>query len=240
MFDPSLAGAGVHTITYCFSDIGTGCIDSCNFAITVEYPQTTFYQDADSDGYGNLAVSILGCTVSVGFVSNSGDCNDENEAIHPDAEEVCNGVDDNCDGLVDNVLLQEGVWSQKADFGGSARNSGVGFSIGSKAYIGIGVGKKDFWEYDPITDIWSQKADFEGLGRYNAVGFSIDARGYIGTGTDGSLKKDFWEYDPSTNIWIQKADFGGTAREAAVGFSIGTKGYIGTGVDGGDKKILGV
>jgi hypothetical protein len=126
------------------------------------------------------------------------------------------------------------TWTQKADFGGTARSAAVGFSIGSKGYIGTGCCYfKDFWEYDPATNTWTQKADFGGTARGPAVGFSIGSRGYIGTGYDGSYRKDFWEYDPATNTWTQKADFGGTARSGAVGFSIGSKGYIGTGDDGG-------
>jgi hypothetical protein len=50
------------------------------------------------------------------------------------------------------------TWTQKADFGGTARLFAVGFSIGSKGYIGTGIigsappgiiVTKDFWEYDP-------------------------------------------------------------------------------------------
>lgn len=132
-------------------------------------------------------------------------------------------------------------WTQKADFGGAKRFGAVGFSIGTKGYIGTGLLYsnggifyfKDFWEYDPNTDSWTQKADFGGTPRSVAVGFSIGTKGYIGTGgLDINFYKDFWEYDPLTNNWTQKADFGGTARTGAVGFSIGNKGYIGTGYDG--------
>jgi photosystem II stability/assembly factor-like uncharacterized protein len=132
------------------------------------------------------------------------------------------------------------TWTQKADFGGTARNSAVGFSIGSKGYVGTGsdgVSRKDFWEYDPSANSWLQKADFGGTSRYSAVGFNIGSIGYIGTGfaTDG-IKKDFWEYDPAVNTWLQKADFGGLARYSATGFSIIQKGYIGTGVAGSFVK----
>jgi subtilisin family serine protease/N-acetylneuraminic acid mutarotase len=127
-----------------------------------------------------------------------------------------------------------GVWTQKADFVGGTRYYAVGFSIGSKGYIGTGQDssssyKKDFWEYDPATNIWTRKADFGGTARRGAVGFSINNKGYVGTGYNSSWNKDFWEYDQITNIWTRKADFGGTARSGAVGFSIGNKGYIGTG-----------
>ena len=124
-------------------------------------------------------------------------------------------------------------WTQKADFGGSAREGAVGFSIGTNGYIGTGEDgsgfKKDFWQWNQTTNSWTQKADFGGTARYRAVGFSIGANGYIGTGNDGTYKKDFWEYDTILNTWTQMTAFLGLGRFEAVGFSIGSKGYIGTG-----------
>jgi N-acetylneuraminic acid mutarotase len=106
------------------------------------------------------------------------------------------------------------IWTRKADFGGIARWWAVGFSIAGKGYIGTGsrymdehgnpktTVYKDFWEYDPATDIWIQRADV-GVGtRGRAVGFSIGNRGFIGTGwgqpsgTTYAYYKDFWEYEP--------------------------------------------
>lgn len=133
-----------------------------------------------------------------------------------------------------------GSWTQKANFGGTARNSAVGFSIGSKGYIGTGddgARKKDFWEYDPVTDAWTQKAAFGGTARAEATGFSIGTKGYIGTGQDNSsMKNDFWEWDQNTNTWTQRANFSGAARTGAVGFSIGDKGYIGCGDSGASDR----
>lgn len=131
-------------------------------------------------------------------------------------------------------------WTQKADFGGTARFYAVGFSIGDKGYVGTGFDgaeTKDFWEYDPASDTWTQKADFGGTARYIAAGFSIGDKGYIGTGSaSAGYEKDFWEYDTISNAWTQKADFGGTARRNATAFSIGDKGYIGTGYDVAYRK----
>ncbi len=126
----------------------------------------------------------------------------------------------------------QGTWNSKANFGGTARAFGVGFSIGTKGYLGTGndgVSRNDFWEWDQATDVWTQRADFGGTARSYAIGFSIGTKGYIGTGSDGGYNQDFWEWDQSSNIWTQKATFGGTGRYNAVGFSIGTKGYIGIG-----------
>ena len=63
--------------------------------------KSTFYQDSDGDGFGNAAVSVEACSAPVGYVSDGTDCNDARADIHPTATEVCNGVDDNCDGKID-------------------------------------------------------------------------------------------------------------------------------------------
>ncbi len=125
------------------------------------------------------------------------------------------------------------TWTQKADFGGTAREAAVGFSVDGKGYVGTGWDtalSKDFWEYDPSTNIWTQKADFGGSARTAGTGFSLNGKGYLGTGSIGlgNNSGDFWQYDPMANTWTQKADFS-TARQGAVGFSIGSKGYQGTG-----------
>jgi N-acetylneuraminic acid mutarotase len=141
----------------------------------------------------------------------------------------------------------EGNWTKKANVGGVERYEAVGFSIGSKGYIGTGSTNpdvsnmkfdtkpsqllKDFWEYDPAKDTWTQKADFGGTARERAIGFAIGNKGYIGTGWDhvakGKIASDFWEYDPAANKWAKKADFEGRHRFDALGFSIGNKGYVG-------------
>ena len=93
------------------------------------------------------------------------------------------------------------VWTKKADFPGTIGCGAVGFSIGSKGYIGTGninstTYSKEFWEWDQVTNVWTKKADFGGNARDYAVGFSIGNKGYIGTGFDGSqtsyLYNDFW------------------------------------------------
>lgn len=137
-------------------------------------------------------------------------------------------------------VFSQGTWTQKSDFGGVGRSHGVGFSIGTKGYIGMGVdatafpgsAKKDFWEWDQASNAWTQKPDFPSTARRKAIGFSIGTKGYIGCGQDASgYKKDFYEFDPTTNTWTTKTNFGGTARAGAVSFVIGSKGYVGTGYD---------
>jgi hypothetical protein len=40
---------------------------------------------------------------------------------------------------------------------------------------------RDFWEYDPSSNVWTRKADFGGKKRSDAVGFSVGGKGYLGT-----------------------------------------------------------
>ena len=65
---------------------------------------STFYRDMDGDGYGNPSQSSASCTMPPGHVADSTDCNDGDAAIHPGAAEVCNGVDENCNSLIDDGL----------------------------------------------------------------------------------------------------------------------------------------
>lgn len=62
---------------------------------------TTFYQDLDNDGYGDSDVQTQACTVPNGYEAVAGDCDDNDASIHPDAAELCNSVDEDCDGQVD-------------------------------------------------------------------------------------------------------------------------------------------
>jgi hypothetical protein len=62
-----------------------------------------YFRDFDGDGYGtSLVPPILDCSAPAGYVDKGGDCSEEDPAINPGAQEVCNNVDDDCDGEVDD------------------------------------------------------------------------------------------------------------------------------------------
>lgn len=61
-----------------------------------------FYNDVDLDGYGSLVDIVVACSVPPGYNTISGDCQDVNPYVHPNAPELCNGIDDDCDGDIDN------------------------------------------------------------------------------------------------------------------------------------------
>ena len=63
----------------------TATLGSCtqtNTAVITSIVPTTYYADADGDGYGNAAVTQLTCTQPTGYVLDNTDCNDSNAAMH--------------------------------------------------------------------------------------------------------------------------------------------------------------
>ena len=67
-----------------------------------ENPGPAWYQDADNDGYGDSTNSVQDCQQPIGFVANSSDCNDGQSDINPDAVEICDQIDNDCDSQVDD------------------------------------------------------------------------------------------------------------------------------------------
>ena len=70
-----------------------------------------FYEDGDEDGFGEILEEdmepTLACSAPDGFVELTGDCNDNNDTIHPDIDEVCDGIDNNCDDEIDNESVDQ-------------------------------------------------------------------------------------------------------------------------------------
>ncbi len=64
----------------------------------------TLYLDADLDGYGDPDAETTGCAGTAGYSDTGTDCDDDNDSVHPDAEEWCDGVDNDCDGQVDEDI----------------------------------------------------------------------------------------------------------------------------------------
>ncbi len=93
---------GNSTINPAASETCNNIDDNCNGATDEGLTFTTYYADSDGDTYGNAAATTQSCNgAPSGYVSNNNDCNDSNSAVYPAATEVCNGIDDNCDGTTD-------------------------------------------------------------------------------------------------------------------------------------------
>ncbi|NIW29876.1 MAG: hypothetical protein GWN25_22740, partial [Actinobacteria bacterium] len=57
-----------------------------------------WYADFDGDGYGNAALTLNACARPAGWAAAAGDCDDFHAAVHPGAPDLCDGLDNDCDG----------------------------------------------------------------------------------------------------------------------------------------------
>ena len=96
--DPAVNPAATETCNGIDDDCD-GLIDDEDDAVEGTGP---FYRDADEDGFGDPEQTVSACEAPEGYVDEATDCDDGNAGVHPEATEVCNGLDDDCDGLRDD------------------------------------------------------------------------------------------------------------------------------------------
>ncbi len=169
----------------------------------------TFYADYDSDGYGDAGNTTLACTMPTDFITDSTDCDDNDNDIHPGADEICNGEDDNCDGTVDTDAIDTTTWYLDSDsdgFGDPAIsvlqcNQPAGYTLDqsdcndSDANINPDADEicdavdqncdGDIHEDAVDGEIWYLDADADGYGNPSDVLIQCDApAGYTADATD--------------------------------------------------------
>ena len=83
-----------------------GLDNDCNGLSDDGLTFTIYYEDADADGFGTASSTLPSCLAQApgGFVNNNLDCNDDNAAINPMAPEICDNLDNDCNGEIDDEL----------------------------------------------------------------------------------------------------------------------------------------
>jgi len=94
-------------------DADNDCDDEIDEGTPSDAP--TWYVDDDGDGWGRSDASLAACDAPDDTAARDGDCDDDDADIHPEAEEVCDLVDQDCDGDVDDDAIDAGSWYTDAD-----------------------------------------------------------------------------------------------------------------------------
>jgi len=81
--------------------------DDCDGYTDEDLKNIKWFEDADGDGFGNVLKFKSSCSQPPKYVKNSNDCNDLDAKINPYAKEICDGIDNNCDGLNDKKINVE-------------------------------------------------------------------------------------------------------------------------------------
>ena len=98
---------------------------------------TTWYVDADGDGYGNSGLSLDRCQAPANFVNRGGDCNDADPTTFPGRTEVCDARDNNCDGTIDEGVKSTFYRDADGDGFGDPRNAATTCQIPASGFVAV-------------------------------------------------------------------------------------------------------
>ncbi len=132
---PNITVSPTQTTTY--TATVTTATQTCTDSITITVnPLLNWYADADADGFGENLTTVEGCDQPAGFVPNNTDCNDADATVFPNAEEICfDGMDNNCDGVVDENCAIFGCTNPEACNFNSNANAEDGSCILPQPYF---------------------------------------------------------------------------------------------------------
>ncbi len=90
-----------------------GVVDDADVGVLAD-GKVAWYQDSDADGYGT-GDQHLSCDPPGLASAVAGDCKDAVATIHPGADELCDGIDQDCDGTEDEDALDAPHWYPDLD-----------------------------------------------------------------------------------------------------------------------------
>jgi hypothetical protein len=102
-----------------------------------------FFEDLDGDGFGNDEVILESCNTPEGYVLVGGDCDETNPLIYPGAPEFCTGLDNNCDGIVEDDCPQMIVkgFQDIVIANGSTQVSGINGTLMGSVALSEGISR---------------------------------------------------------------------------------------------------
>jgi hypothetical protein len=118
-------------------EVCDGRDNDCDGVIDEGLALKTFYSDHDGDGWGSLKRTVQACAAPPRYVSRTGDCDDVDNTVYPGAPELCDGKDNDCNGIRDDGLtMKPFYWDGDGDGYGYLRP--VYACAAPRGYIAVG------------------------------------------------------------------------------------------------------
>jgi hypothetical protein len=136
----------------------------------------TWYADLDGDGYGDPLSATTACLPPEGLLADASDCDDLDPAVHPDADEVCDGIDNNCNGLVDDddpEVLSDGMSTWYVDADGDGYGVPGETVLACAAPEGFAASDEDCDDEDP--GVYPGAGTWQVPGDFDTIQEAIDA-----------------------------------------------------------------
>lgn len=119
--------------------------------LTVGCTGATYYLDQDGDGYGTTDPAYptrRDCQQPAGYASKPGDCDDFRASIHPDAPEQCDMRDNDCNGKVDDDVIEQSYCEDQDGDGHGVMGGAT--KVDCKPSAGFGDCSGDCDDRDPM------------------------------------------------------------------------------------------
>jgi len=142
---------------------------------------STWYGDADGDGYGDASTSDVDCYQPKGYVADATDCDDTSASVNPGASELCDEVDNDCDGLTDAAdddVLDASTWHPDAD--GDGYGDAAGGEVACSQPEGAVLDGSDCDDADASVNPAGEEVPYDGIDQDCADGdlCDVDEDGY--------------------------------------------------------------
>ncbi len=216
--DMDMDGFGNPAVTQMACSQPTGYVTNntdCNDNSALEKPGQVWYKDTDGDGYAETSAATLNqCLRPTGYkaaselTSTTGDCNDNNAAIKPGVAEVCDGIDNNCNSMIDEGALLTFYRDMDNDGFGNPAISQQACS----APVGYVTNNTDCNDNDALEkpgQVWYKDTDNDGYSNGTSLTQCLRPMGYKVaaelTATSGDCEDSNPVLNPST-VWYKDTD----------------------------------
>jgi len=163
------------------TEVCDGVDQDCDDEVDEGVEMQPYAPDNDGDGFPseNADLVVMACSAPDGYLPDAApyDCADNLAGVYPGAKEVCNGVDDDCDGSLDDGVLST-LYLDADEDGAGFGNNPIGTGCPG---TGFSATNDDCDDDDPTQN----QADIDADGVTSCDGDCDDLDGAVVPGQDG-------------------------------------------------------